>query len=121
MLEGKLLPLLRAAATFEEPARVINIATIKPIDHTLIEQAARECGAILTAEEHQATGGLGGAVAEFLASTCPVPIEIVGVQDVFGESGGSDELLEKYGLQASALAERARNLLRRREFRYGKD
>lgn len=100
-------------------ARVINMATIKPIDHDLIETAARECGAILTAEEHQAAGGLGGAVAEFLAGHCPVPIEIVGVQDTFGESGTSDELLHKYGLDAQALAERARGLLRRRELQNG--
>ena len=101
-------------------ARVINMATIKPIDTELIEKAARECGAVLTAEEHQVTGGLGGAVAEFLASTFPVPIEIVGVRDCFGESGPSDDLLTKYGLDAKALAERARGLLRRRDLQHGK-
>ncbi len=94
-------------------ARVINMATIKPIDSELIEAAARECGAILTAEEHQTTGGLGGAVAECVAKTYPVPIEMVGVQDSFGESGTSGELLQRYGLDASSLAERSRTLLRR--------
>ncbi|MFT7668300.1 MAG: transketolase [Planctomycetota bacterium] len=94
--------------------RVINMATIKPIDKELIEKAARECGAILTAEEHQVTGGLGGAVAEFLASCCPVPIEIVGVADSFGESGTADQLLEKYGLDAEGLATRARSLMSRK-------
>ena len=95
-------------------ARVINMATIKPLDGPLLEAAARECGAILTAEEHQVVGGLGGAVAEHLAKTQPVPIEIVGVDDTFGESGGADELLAKYGLDGASLAARARDLIRRK-------
>lgn len=95
-------------------ARVINMATIKPIDGELLSKAARECGAILTAEEHQAVGGLGSAVAEYLAQNQPVPIEIVGVRDCFGESGTSDELLAKYGLDAASIAARARGLLRRK-------
>jgi transketolase len=95
-------------------ARVINMATIKPLDGDLIECAARECGAILTAEEHQTTGGLGGAVCEVLAARYPVPIEIVGVADTFGESGTSDELLRKYGLDAEALVRRAKTLLTRK-------
>lgn len=95
-------------------ARVINMATIKPLDGALIERAARECGAILTAEEHQVTGGLGGAVAEHLAQSFPVPIDIVGVEDRFGESGGADELLAKYGLDAASLARRARGLMKKK-------
>lgn len=96
-------------------ARVINMATVKPIDRELIGKAARECGAVLTAEEHQGIGGLGSAVAEFLASEYPVPVEIVGVQDTFGESGTSNELLAKYGLDANSLAKRAKDLIRRRD------
>ena len=92
-------------------ARVINMATIKPLDGDLIEAAARECGAILTAEEHQTNGGLGSAVCELVAERCPVPVARVGVDDTFGESGGSDELLVRYGLDANGLVERARQLL----------
>lgn len=95
-------------------ARVINMATIKPLDDALIEQAARECGAVLTAEEHQASGGLGSAVCELLADRCPVPVARVGVDDTFGESGTSDELLAKYGLDAAGIARRARQLLKRK-------
>ncbi len=95
-------------------ARVINMATIKPLDGELLEAAARDCGAVLTAEEHQAIGGLGSAVAEHLSQTHPVPIEIVGVRDSFGESGTSEELLAKYGLDAASIAGRARELLRRK-------
>jgi len=95
-------------------ARVINMATIKPIDADLLEKAARECGAILTAEEHQAAGGLGSAVCEVIAAVHPVPVEVVGVGDSFGESGTSDELLQRFGLDAASLAERARGLQRRK-------
>ncbi|MFT7484875.1 MAG: transketolase [Candidatus Paceibacteria bacterium] len=95
-------------------ARVINMATIKPIDGALIETAARECGAVLTTEEHQVNGGLGGAVAEHLARTYPVPMELNGVQDSFGESGPSDDLLAKYGLDAASLAASARQLIKRK-------
>jgi len=79
-------------------ARVINNAFVKPMDEETITNAARECGAIVTAEEHQVIGGLSGAVAEVVAKNFPVPIEFVGVKDTFGESGDGNELLEKYGL-----------------------
>ncbi len=79
-------------------ARVINCHTIKPIDVQTIVDAAFECGAIVTAEEHQVHGGLGGAVAEVITKNYPVPIEFVGMCDVFGGSGEPDELLEKFGL-----------------------
>ncbi len=95
-------------------ARVINMATIKPLDGPLIEAAARECGAVLTAEEHQVAGGLGGAVAEHLARTCPVPMELCGVQGTFGESGDATELLAAYGLDAASLAARGRELVGRK-------
>lgn len=95
-------------------ARVINMATIKPLDGELLVQAARNCGAVLTAEEHQAIGGLGAAVCEHLAHHHPTPVEVVGVPGTFGESGTPDELLTKYGLDASSLAERARELLKRK-------
>jgi transketolase len=95
-------------------ARVIDMATIKPLDGELVERAARECGAVLTAEEHQVIGGLGSAVAEHLARTCPVPMDLVGVQGTFGESGTAEELLPRYGLDAASIAARALALLERK-------
>jgi transketolase len=79
-------------------ARVINIHTIKPIDVDLITQAARETGAIVTAEEHQVMAGFGSAVAEVVVQTCPVPMRFIGIQDRFGESGEPDELMDVFGL-----------------------
>ncbi|MBM2816247.1 MAG: tkt [Ignavibacteria bacterium] len=79
-------------------ARVINLATIKPIDVETVTLAARQCGVIVTAEEHQIFGGMGSAVAEVVVKNCPVPMEFIGIPDRFGESGEPDELLEKLGL-----------------------
>jgi len=79
-------------------ARVINLHTIKPIDETAIEKAARETGAIVTAEEHTIMGGVGGAVAEVVVETYPAPMARVGLRDTFGESGEPADLLRKYGL-----------------------
>lgn len=79
-------------------AMVINNHTIKPIDVKTIVEAAKTCGAIVTAEEHQVHGGLGGAVAEVLSKNYPVPIEFVGMPDTFGISGEPEELLVKYGM-----------------------
>lgn len=78
--------------------RVVNMATIKPIDKEAIISAALETGAVVTAEEHNIIGGLGSAVAEVLSEHAPAPLERVGVRDTFGESGKPQELLEKYGL-----------------------
>jgi transketolase len=95
-------------------ARVIGMATIKPIDEALIIAAARDCGAILTAEEHQVRGGLGSAVAEVVTQHCPVLMDLVGVNDTFGESGTADELLVRYGLDAASIATRAKQLVQRK-------
>lgn len=95
-------------------ARVINMHTIKPIDVKAIESAARETGAIVTAEEHQIFGGLGSAVAEVLAQTHPCPQEFVAVQDSFGETGTPAELLKKYGLKDVNIAEAARKAIKRK-------
>ena len=92
-------------------ARVINICTIKPLDEELVVKAARECGKIITCEEHSVIGGLGSAVAETLVRRYPVRQEFVGIQDTFGESGSSADLLKKYGLTAAdivAAAHKAR-------------
>jgi len=95
-------------------ARVLHIATIKPLDEELILAAARETGAILTAEEHSVIGGLGGAVAELLAERCPVRLKRVGIQDRFGLSGKGDELLKYFGLMPENLVDAAKELLARR-------
>ena len=84
-------------------ARVINIHTIKPLDNEIILSAARETGAFVTAEEHQLMGGFGSAVCEVLAQYCPVPVEMVGVRDTFGESGKPDELMKKYGMTSAHI------------------
>ena len=89
-------------------AGVINIHTIKPLDTELIVSAAKKSGAIVTAEEHSVIGGLGGAVAEVLAESYPVPVLRVGVEDKFGRSGKVPELLEIYGLTAKNIADKAR-------------
>jgi len=83
--------------------RVINCHTIKPLDKETILKAAQDCGAIITAEEHQIIGGLGGAVAEVLSQNFPVPLKIIGIEDRFGESGEPNELLKKFGLTKEAI------------------
>lgn len=92
-------------------AMVINMPTIKPIDADLIEYAARKTGHIVTAEEGTVLGGLGSAVAETLVRRYPVRQEFIGVQDTFGESGSSEDLLKKYGLTADDIAAAARKVL----------
>ena len=77
---------------------VVNCHTIKPLDEQTILEVARKCGAVVTVEEHQVKGGLGGAIAELLARKHPTPMEFIGMQDVFGESGAPKELIEKYGM-----------------------
>ncbi len=82
---------------------VLNVHTIKPLDEERICALARECGAVVTIEEHQIAGGLGGAVAELLARSAPTPIEFVGVQDRYGQSGKPEELLREYGMDVPAI------------------
>ena len=89
-------------------ARVINIHTIKPIDKDILVKAAKETGAIVTAEEHNVIGGLGGAVCEALSEEYPVPVVRLGVEDTFGKSGPALELLKIYGLDAEHIAEKAK-------------
>ncbi len=88
-------------------ARVVNMATIKPIDKALVIESAKKTGCIVTAEEHSIIGGLGSAVAEVLSEECPTPMVRVGVNDTFGESGPAWELLKKYGLSAENIAKAA--------------
>ncbi len=95
-------------------ARVLNVHTIKPLDTKAIALAAKETGAIVTVEEAQAAGGLGGVVCETVASLCPVPVERVGMPDRFGESGEPKELLEAFGMTAPYIAMAAERVLRRK-------
>ncbi len=93
--------------------RILDVHTIKPLDSEAIIKAAKETGAIVTAEEHSIIGGLGSAVAEVLALNSPAPMKMIGVKDTFGESGLPDELLEKYGMTAKDIAEAARSLVKK--------
>jgi transketolase len=95
-------------------ARVINVATVKPLDVATFVKAASETGGIVTAEEHSVVHGMGAAVAEAVVQERPVPMAFVGVQDTFGESGEAFELLEKYGLTAAKVAEAARRVMKQR-------
>ena len=89
--------------------------TIKPIDREIIIKSAQETGAIVTAEEHQINGGLGSAVAEVLARNFPVPIEMVAVNDTFGESGESEELLQKYHLKDIDIVDAVKRAIARKK------
>lgn len=95
-------------------AMVVNMHTIKPLDGACIDAAVARCGAVVTAEEHQMAGGLGGAVAEYMAQHCPAPLEPVAVRDTFGESGRPEELVARYGLDAAAIVRAARRVLARK-------
>lgn len=95
-------------------ARVINMHTIKPIDVQAIVKAAKETGAIVTAEEHQMAGGLGSAVAEVVTQNACVPMEIIGVKDSFGESGKPEQLLEHYGLKDKNIVEAVKRVIKRK-------
>ncbi len=92
-------------------ARIINIATIKPIDKDIILKAARETGAIVTAEEHSVIGGLGSAVSEVICEECPVPVVKLGVYDEFGHSGPAVKLLDEFGLRAVNIVEKAKKAI----------
>jgi transketolase len=93
-------------------ARVLEVHTIKPFDREAIEQAARETGALVTAEEHSITGGLGGAVAEAVGECYPVPVKRVGVRDQFTESGPYHLLLDRYGLAVQDVVAAAQEAVR---------
>ena len=90
-------------------ARVINICTIKPLDEELVLRAARECGKVITCEEHSIIGGLGEAVCSLLAEKCPTPVRRIGVEDVFGYSGPAWDLLKAFGLSAEHIAQVAKS------------
>lgn len=97
--------------------RVVNNHTIKPMDEDAIVEAARACGAVVTVEEHQVHGGMGSRVAEILAARDPVPIEFIGVQDRFGQSGNPQDLVEEYGMGVSAICDAVKRVLARKRSR----
>jgi transketolase len=109
--------LVKAAALLAEKgveARVLNMATVRPIDVDAILAAARETGAILTAEEHSIYGGLGSAIAEVVVSEAPVPMKILGVPGIFAPTGSAEFLLDEFGMSPSAIAEAAIELIGRK-------
>jgi transketolase len=96
-------------------ARVVNMHTIKPLDRSLLEKAANETGAVVTAEDHTVIGGLGGAVSEALSETYPVPLERIGIKDVFTETALTyEELLDYYGMGVKDIVESARHVMKRK-------
>lgn len=108
---------LKAAWSLEKegvPTIVINMHTIKPLDGGTILSAAQETGAVVTVEEHQAAGGMGSAVAEFLSEHYPVPIEMIAMRDAFGQSGTPAELMKHYKLDAAAIADAAKRVISRK-------
>ncbi len=92
-------------------ARVINMATIKPLDTEIVLKAAKETGAIVTAEEHSVIGGLGSAVSEYLSEVYPTPVVKLGVNDEFGHSGPAVKLLDEFGLRAVNIAEKVKKAI----------
>ena len=99
----------RALAELGIQARVINMATIKPLDEELVLKAARECGRIITCEEHNILGGLGEAVCGVLCEKCPTPVRRIGVNDQFGHSGPAAALLKQFGLSTEHIVEVAKD------------
>lgn len=108
---------LKVAHEFEEKGiavKVINLATIKPLDVDAIVALAKETGALVTVEEHQKIGGVGSAVAECLSQIHPTPIEFVGIDDVFGQSGTPTELIKHYGIGEDGIRDAVENVLKRK-------
>ncbi len=96
-------------------ARVLNMATVRPVDADAIRLAAEETGAILTCEEHTVFGGLGSAIAEVVVEVCPVPMKMLGVPGVFAPTGSANFLLDEFGMSAAGIADSAASLLGRKD------
>ncbi len=109
---------LKAAKILEKQhdigARVINMSTIKPLDEKAIVKAAKDTGGVVTAEEHVVSQGMGSGISQVLSESYHVPMKRVGIPNVFGESGGSEELMDKYGLTAEHIVESAHDVISRR-------
>lgn len=111
MMVAKALEAARQLEVESISVRVINMSTIKPIDREIIVKAAKETKAIITAEEHSIIGGLGAMVSSVVCDECPTRVRMIGVKDVFGQSGTPDELMEKYNLTAEAIVNEVKGLL----------
>ncbi len=109
---------LKAAKILEKKhgidARVINMSTIKPLDEDIIVESARKTGGVVTAEEHVVSQGMGSGISQVLSENYHVPMKRVGVANTFGESGGSEELMDKYGLTADHIVESAHDVIKRK-------
>lgn len=92
-------------------AKVINIHTIKPLDEELVIASAKECGKVVTVEEHSVIGGLGSAVCDALCANYPAPVLKIGINDVYGESGPAVQLVKKYGLDAESIYQKVKSFL----------
>lgn len=114
VMASRTIEAARLLAAEGRSLRVVEMHTIKPLDMEMVERCARETGAIVTVEEHSVVGGLGGAVAEALGETVPVPLERVGLADTFAESGPYLELMDKYGLNVEGIAAAVRRALLRK-------
>ncbi len=109
---------LQAAKELEDEGigtMVVNNHTIKPLDEKKLLEVAETCGAVVTVEEHQVSGGLGGAVSELLAKHLPVPMEFIGMQNMFGESGAPKELIEKYGMGVKDIKDAVKRVMKRKK------
>ncbi|MBU88992.1 MAG: transketolase [Euryarchaeota archaeon] len=95
-------------------ACIVDMHTIKPLDGKLIEKLAKQCGCIVTVEDHSVIGGLGGSVAEFLSRNIPTPLEMVGVEDRFGESGGTSELMSHLNIDSKAIENAVKSVIKRK-------
>ncbi|MCD8383196.1 MAG: transketolase family protein [Clostridiales bacterium] len=111
ILVAEALEAARDLAEIGISARVINICTIKPLDEEIVLKAARECGKVITCEEHSIIGGLGEAVCSLLSERCPTPVRRIGVNDVFGHSGPAAALLKQFGLSAEHIVEVAKEFV----------
>ena len=114
LMVAEALNAAEALKTEDIQVRVLNMHTIKPLDVQAICKAARETGAIVTAEEHSIIGGLGSAVSEVVVQNYPVPMECVGVNDIFTESGTDNELLQIYDMTAAKLISTVRTVMQRK-------
>jgi len=112
LLLGEALKASEKLKEHEISARVIDCHTVKPLDRSTLIESAKQTGAIVTAEEHNFLGGLGSAVAELVSAECPVKIRMVGVRDVFGESGEAEQLMRKYGLTERDIFDAAMDLVK---------
>lgn len=111
MMVAKALEAARELERDGISVRVINMSTIKPIDREVIVKAAKETKAIITAEEHSIIGGLGAMVSAVVSDECPTKVRMIGIKDVFGQSGTPDELMEKYNLTSEAIIKEVKGLL----------